>query len=65
MVILGITALASVLPLTSATSAAADETNENAHNGHRVALISTGQVDDPMEDVLENLNVLGTTYITG
>ncbi|MFI1014413.1 hypothetical protein [Streptomyces sp. NPDC020965] len=60
LTVLGATALASVLPV---ASAAADETNHNSHNGHRVSLIQMGQVDDPMEDVLEHAAVLGTTYV--
>ncbi|MFJ8080382.1 hypothetical protein ACIQ6Y_07080 [Streptomyces sp. NPDC096205] len=37
----------------------ADETNTASHNGHRVALVNMGQVDDPMEDVLEHVRLLG------
>ncbi|UYQ66432.1 hypothetical protein [Streptomyces peucetius] len=43
--------------------ARADETHTDAHNGHRVSLISTGQIDDPLEDVLEHAAVLGSTYV--
>jgi hypothetical protein len=41
----------------------ADETHTDAHNGHRVTLISTGQIDDPLEDVLEHAAILGSTYV--
>ena len=40
----------------------ADETHINSHNGDRVTLVSIGQIDDPLEDVLEHAAVLGTTY---
>ncbi|MFH8368656.1 hypothetical protein [Streptomyces sp. NPDC018031] len=40
--------------------ALADESPVNSHNGSRFVLIDVGQVDDPAEDVLENLSVLGT-----
>ncbi|MGW0535135.1 hypothetical protein [Streptomyces sp. NPDC003032] len=43
-------------------TAHADETNKNSHNGPRVALISTGQIDDPMEDVLEHTLNFGDGY---
>ncbi|MCX4963555.1 hypothetical protein OHA98_01735 [Streptomyces sp. NBC_00654] len=58
---LGVTVLAVVLP--AAGTAYADETHTNAHNGPQVALISTGQIDDPLEDVLEHAAVLGTTSV--
>jgi hypothetical protein len=44
-------------------TAHADETHTDAHNGHRVSLISTGQIDDPFEDVLEHAAILGSTYV--
>ena len=45
-------------------SAHADETHTNSHNAPRVGLIQTGQIDDPMEDVLEHPAILGsTTYV--
>ncbi len=47
----------------SAGSAYADETHTNSHNAPRVGLIQTGQIDDPLEDVLEHAAVLGTTYV--
>ncbi|MER0244611.1 hypothetical protein ACMA1D_31265 [Streptomyces sp. 796.1] len=54
----GATLLASALP---AGIAHADETHSNSHNAPRMALISTGQIDDPMEDVLEHAALLGRT----
>ncbi len=57
---LGVTVVASVLP---ATAAHADETHTDSHNGPQVALISTGQIDDPLEDVLEHVAVLGHNII--
>ena len=46
----------------SAGTAAADETNTASHNGPRVGLVNIGQVDDPMEDVLEHLLLIGDGY---
>ncbi|MGI5425014.1 hypothetical protein [Streptomyces sp. CA-179760] len=47
-----------------AGAAHADETNTNSHNGHRFGLVnvSTGQVDDPAEDVLEHTLLFGDGY---
>ncbi|CAM5624434.1 MULTISPECIES: hypothetical protein [Streptomyces] len=59
LTVLGV-AVAFMLP---ATAAYADETHTNAHNGPQVALISTGQIDDPLEDVLEHVAVLGHNII--
>ncbi|MGP4085581.1 hypothetical protein [Streptomyces sp. KR55] len=42
-----------------AGAAHADETNTASHNGPRIGLINTGQVDDPMEDVLEHFRLVG------
>ncbi|MET9512546.1 hypothetical protein ABZX62_29585 [Streptomyces flavidovirens] len=47
-----------------AGAAHADETHSNSHNAPRVALINTGQIDDPMEDVLEHATILGRTYMS-
>jgi hypothetical protein len=58
---LGLCALFAVLPAHGA--AHADETHTDAHNGPRVSLISTGQIDDPLEDVLEHVAILGSTYV--
>ncbi|MCF6523582.1 hypothetical protein [Streptomyces sp. JJ36] len=49
--------LAAVVPAAAAGGAApayADETHRGSHNAPRVALIHTGQIDDPLEDVLEH-----------
>lgn len=46
-----------------AGAAHADETHTNSHNAPRFSLISTGQIDDPLEDVLEHATVLGRTYM--
>ncbi|MGW7080733.1 hypothetical protein [Streptomyces sp. NPDC054866] len=43
-------------------AAHADETHENSHNAPRVALINTGQIDDPLEDVLEHTLNFGDGY---
>ncbi|ANW19136.1 hypothetical protein [Streptomyces clavuligerus] len=50
---LGALALTAVLPT---AGAAADETNTNSHNGF--TLIHIGQIDDPLEDVLEHAVIL-------
>ncbi|MEU0102047.1 hypothetical protein [Streptomyces sp. NPDC006267] len=57
---LAVMVAALVLP---ATAAHADETHTDAHNGPQVALISTGQIDDPLEDVLEHVAVLGRAVV--
>ncbi|WP_313896236.1 hypothetical protein [Streptomyces sp. YIM 98790] len=47
----------------TATSAWADETHYGSHNGPRWSLISTGQIDDPLEDVLEHATLFGRTVM--
>ncbi|GGW94210.1 membrane protein [Streptomyces chryseus] len=49
----------------SAGVAHADETHTNAHNAPRVMLISTGQIDDPLEDVLEHTAILSRIGVSG
>ncbi|QCX74551.1 hypothetical protein C9F11_04240 [Streptomyces sp. YIM 121038] len=46
----------------SAGAAHADETHRDSHNAPVVALINTGQIDDPMEDVLEHTLNFGDGY---
>ncbi|MFJ2742073.1 hypothetical protein ACIO3O_20705 [Streptomyces sp. NPDC087440] len=58
-----VAAAALALPVLAAPAAHADETHENAHNAPRVSLLNTGQIDDPLEDVLEHAAVLGRTYV--
>ncbi|MEU5399762.1 hypothetical protein ABZ348_10745 [Streptomyces sp. NPDC005963] len=41
----------------------ADETNINSHNGPRISVIQIGQIDDPMEDVLEHATIFGTNDV--
>ncbi|WP_443076773.1 hypothetical protein [Streptomyces sp. TRM 70361] len=48
-----------------AGAAWADETHTGSHNGPKMALISTGQIDDPMEDVLEHAAVVQRDHHTG
>ncbi|MFF2227840.1 hypothetical protein ACFVV7_31495 [Streptomyces globisporus] len=60
---LGVTLVASVLPAAAVTAAHADESHTDSHNGPQVALIATGQIDDPLEDVLEHVAVLGRTVV--
>ncbi|MGW7368557.1 hypothetical protein ACWGI8_35325 [Streptomyces sp. NPDC054841] len=43
----------------------ADETHTDSHNAPSVALISTGQIDDPLEDVLEHAKVLDASHLPG
>ncbi|MBT2410021.1 hypothetical protein J7I94_05540 [Streptomyces sp. ISL-12] len=45
-----------------AGAAHADETNTDSHNGPRIGLVNVGQVDDPMEDVLEHTLLFGDGY---
>ncbi|MEV0126280.1 hypothetical protein AB0I16_32850 [Streptomyces sp. NPDC050703] len=51
-------------PVALSTEAAhADETHHSgSHTGPVVALINTGQIDDPMEDVLEHTLLFGDGY---
>ncbi|SOD78663.1 hypothetical protein SAMN06272781_6201 [Streptomyces sp. 1222.2] len=48
-----------------AGAAYADETNTSSHNGPRIGLVNVGQVDDPMEDVLEHTLLFGDGYRWG
>ncbi|MGX1884038.1 hypothetical protein [Streptomyces sp. NPDC055287] len=48
-----------------AGAAHADETHNNSHNAPRVMLFSVGQIDDPMEDVLEHTAILGRIAVSG
>ncbi|MFE4643748.1 hypothetical protein [Streptomyces sp. NPDC056730] len=57
----GIAATAAVTGL-PAGAANADETHRDSHNGSTFALIHTGQIDDPMEDVLEHTLLFGDGY---
>lgn len=52
---------AAVLGLTAAGggTAHADEYHRDSHNAPRVSLVHIGQVDDPMEDVLEHTLLFG------
>ncbi|NBM15646.1 hypothetical protein [Streptomyces sp. GC420] len=40
----------------------ADEYNRASHNGPRIGLVNAGQIDDPMEDVLEHFLLLGGNH---
>lgn len=55
--------LALITTVLSPAIAQADETHTHAHNGPVVTLISTGQIDDPLEDVLEHPAILGNTSV--
>ncbi|MEU0658708.1 hypothetical protein ACPCAC_30180 [Streptomyces lavendulocolor] len=46
-------------------AAHADEAHSGSDNGHRVSLVSIGQIDDPMEDVLEHVALLGHNSVVG
>lgn len=54
-------ALATVTAFAPAT-AQADENPRHSHNGPRVGLVNTGQIDDPAEDVLEHTLLFGSDY---
>ncbi|MGW0735871.1 hypothetical protein [Streptomyces sp. NPDC002851] len=56
------TTAAVAVALTAPGTAQADETHRDSHNGPVVALINTGQIDDPMEDVLEHTLNFGDGY---
>ncbi|MGW1717425.1 hypothetical protein [Streptomyces sp. NPDC002156] len=55
-------ATAAVVCGLSAGTACADEYNTNSHNGPKIGLVNVGQIDDPMEDVLEHFLLLGDGY---
>lgn len=62
LIVPGVLALAAVL---APATAHADEAHSGSDNGHRVSLVSIGQIDDPMEDVLEHVAVLGHNKVVG
>ncbi|MFF8274593.1 hypothetical protein ACF05T_00545 [Streptomyces lateritius] len=61
--------LSAAAVMLSAGAAAADETHTRTYNGPAVSngpnlTLHTGQIDDPLEDVLEHAAVLGgATYV--
>ncbi|MGW5021485.1 hypothetical protein [Streptomyces cacaoi] len=57
-----VAAAAATVALVPAATAHADENPRNSHNGPRIGLINTGQIDDPAEDVLEHTLLLGDGY---
>ncbi|RSS85116.1 hypothetical protein EF903_22210 [Streptomyces sp. WAC05292] len=59
----GLAALAAAFTVLGAGPAAADETHHDSHNAPVVALVNTGQIDDPLEDVLEHLLLFGDLRI--
>ncbi|MDX2823366.1 hypothetical protein Sipo8835_20640 [Streptomyces ipomoeae] len=63
-VVTGVLAAAVMCGL-SAGAAYADETNKSSHNGPRIGLVNVGQVDDPMEDVLEHTLLFGDGHTWG
>ncbi len=63
-VVTGVLAAATLCWL-PAGAAHADETNRSSHNGPRIGLVNIGQVDDPMEDVLEHTLLFGDGYRWG
>ncbi|MFF8828838.1 hypothetical protein [Streptomyces sp. NPDC015131] len=62
LVVPGALALAAAL---SSGTAHADEAHSASDNGHHVTLLSIGQIDDPMEDVLEHVAVFGSNGVVG
>ncbi|MEV7615544.1 hypothetical protein [Streptomyces sp. NPDC089799] len=48
-------AFVAALAAGAAGPASADEQHRDSHNAPVVALLNTGQIDDPLEDVLENM----------
>ncbi|WP_406387599.1 hypothetical protein [Streptomyces sp. NBC_00887] len=57
----GAVLMAAALPTTAVH---ADETHTHSHNAPHLSLIQTGQIDDPLEDVLEHPTILGTTHVS-
>ncbi|MCT2591004.1 hypothetical protein LHJ74_13975 [Streptomyces sp. N2-109] len=60
--VVGVGVLVGIVGLLGAGTAHADEYHKNAHNGSRFTVVHVGQVDDPMEDVLEHTLVFGDGY---
>ncbi|WP_063784232.1 hypothetical protein [Streptomyces sp. SBT349] len=54
-------ATAGVAALGAGTATADEHYNGDTHIGSRFALIGTGQIDDPLEDVLEHAAIFGST----
>ncbi len=46
-----------------AVGASAEESYTNSPLGPQFALVKTGQIDDPLEKVLEHTTVLGEGYL--
>ncbi|MDG9715154.1 hypothetical protein [Streptomyces sp. DH24] len=61
----GVLAVAVAVCWVPAGAAHADESNRGSHNGHRFGLVNMGQVDDPMEDVLEHVLLVGGRHSWG
>lgn len=57
-----VAAMAAAPSVLCSGAAHADETHKDSHNAPRVALINTGQIDDPLEDVLEHVLNFGDGY---
>ncbi|MFG2296151.1 hypothetical protein [Streptomyces sp. NPDC048603] len=55
-------ALVAAFAAAAAGPATADEHHHDSHNAPVVALINTGQIDDPLEDVLEHTLNFGDGY---
>ncbi|MET9799988.1 hypothetical protein [Streptomyces sp. NPDC006368] len=62
LIVSGVLALVALL---HCGAAHADESHSGSENGHHITLLSIGQVDDPMEDVLEHVSILGSNQVTG
>ncbi|MEV3991674.1 hypothetical protein AB0J57_22460 [Streptomyces sp. NPDC049837] len=62
LVVPGVFALAAIV---SPGVAHADEAHSGSDNGHHLTLLSIGQIDDPMEDVLEHVAILGHNKVVG
>ncbi|MFI6108598.1 hypothetical protein [Streptomyces sp. NPDC051310] len=63
LIVPGVLALAAVF--SSGAAARADEARTAPDSGHHVTLLSIGQIDDPMEDVLEHVSLLGSNEVNG
>ncbi|MDN3295127.1 hypothetical protein QWM81_13890 [Streptomyces ficellus] len=62
LIVPGVLALAATF---SSGVAHADEAHARSDSGHQVTLVSIGQIDDPMEDVLEHVALLGHNEVVG
>ncbi|MFD7710445.1 hypothetical protein ACFV6E_13030 [Streptomyces sp. NPDC059785] len=63
VVLVVLVACAVVGVVCGAGSAVADEYHRGSDNGPTFGVVNTGQIDDPLEDVLEHTLLFGDGYV--